>query len=337
MIRRSPRPDPLARRARVLAPLAGLAAAALCASGSARAQTYPVRPIRLIVPGPPGDGSDLVARAVGQHLSQAWGQSVVVENRVGAGGRIGTEAAVRAAPDGYTLLMGNAGSNGINAAIYPGLPYDLERDVEPITQVMRAPNVLVVNPSLGVSDVAQWVALLKANPGKYAYGSGGVGSSAHLSAELFKLMAGVDLLHVPYKGAGPALNAVMAGEVAMFLGNLPPAAGHIRTGRVKALGVTTAARTPLLPEAPTLDETGLKGFETVAWFGLFAPKGTPAELIVRIRNEVASGVATPEMARLIGNVGGEPVAGTPEAFRAIVQSDIAKWKRVVAAAGIKAE
>jgi tripartite-type tricarboxylate transporter receptor subunit TctC len=262
---------------------------------------------------------------------------VVVQNRPGAGGNIGADSVAKAAADGYTLLMGNAGSNGINAAIYPGLPYDLERDFEPVTQVMRAPNVLVVNPSLGVSDVAQLVALLKASPGKYAYGSGGVGSSAHLSAELFKLMAGVDVLHVPYKGAGPALNAVIAGEVAMFLGNLPPAAGHIRTGRVKALGVTTAKRTPLLPEAPTLDETGLKGFETVAWFGLFAPRGTPAELVLRIRNEVAAGVATPEMRKLIESVGGEPVAGTPEAFKAVVQADIAKWKRVVAAAGIKAE
>jgi tripartite-type tricarboxylate transporter receptor subunit TctC len=332
-------PRPNIRRARVHVPLAGLAAAAaaLARPAPARAQPYPSRPIRLIVPGPPGDGSDLTARAVAQRITEAWGQPVVVDNKVGAGGRIGTQEAVRAPADGYTLLMGNAGSNGINAAIHPNLPYDLERDFAPITQVMRAPNVLVVNPSIPVANVAELIALLKAQPGKYAYGSGGVGSSAHLSGELFKLMAGVDLLHVPYKGAGPALNGVIAGEVALFLGNLPPAIGHLKAGRVKALGVTTLRRTPLLPEAPTLDETGLKGFETVAWFGLFAPAGTPPELIARVRDEVARMVATPQMRTLIESLGGEPVGGTSEAFREVVRADVAKWKRVVAAARISAE
>ncbi len=316
-------------------------ALAICAvtaliSAPAHAQNFPQRPVRLIVPSPPGDGSDLTARLVAQKLSERWGQPVVVENRVGAGGRIGTEAAVYAAADGHTLLMGNAGSNGINAAIYT-LPYDLEKGFDPVTLVMRAPNVLVVNPALGVSNVAELIALLKLQPGKLSYGSGGVGSSAHLSAELFKLMANVDLLHVPYKGAVGALNAVMTGEVALFLGNLPPAVGHIRQGRVRALGVTTLARTRMLPEAPTLDESGLKGFETVAWFGLFAPAGVPPALISQIREAVVALLATAELRQLIDTLGGEPVGGTPDELRALVRSDIAKWKRVVASAKISAE
>lgn len=303
---------------------------------AAHAQSFPQRPVRLIVPSPPGDGSDLTARLVAQKLSERWGQPVVVENRVGAGGRIGTEAAVHAAADGHTLLMGNAGSNGINAAIYT-LPYDLEKGFDPVTLVMRAPNVLVVNPALGVSNVAELIALLKRQPGKLSYGSGGVGSSAHLSAELFKLMADVDLLHVPYKGAVGALNAVMTGEVALFLGNLPPAIGHIRQGRVRALGVTTLARTRMLAEAPTLDESGLKGFETVAWFGLFAPAGTPPALIGQVRDAVLTLLGTAEMRQLIDTLGGEAVGSTPDEFRALVRSEIAKWKRVVASAKISAE
>lgn len=302
----------------------------------AQAQPFPSRTVRIIVPSPPGDGSDLAARALAQRLSESWSQAVVVENRPGAGGRIGTEAAVNAPADGYTLLMGNAGSNGINAAIYK-LPYDLEKGFAPITLVMRAPNVLVISPQLGVTTVTDLVKLFKAQPGKFSYGSGGVGSSAHLSAELFKLMAGVDLLHVPYKGAVGALNAVMSGEVALFLGNLPPAMGHIRNGRVRALGVTTLTRSTMLPEAPTLDEAGLKGFETVAWFGLFAPAGTAPDTLGRVQQSVAQTLSHPEVRKLIDTLGGEPVGNTPAEFSSLVRSDIAKWRRVVASADIKAE
>jgi len=316
--------------------VAAIATLAATVSAAAGAQSFPTRAVRVIVPSPPGDGSDLTARALAQRLSESWGHPVVVENRPGAGGRIGTEAAVSATPDGHTLLMGNAGSNGINAAIYK-LPYDLERGFDPVTLVMRAPNVLVVSPQLGVQSVPDLIRLLKAQPGKFAYGSGGVGSSAHLSAELFKLMAGVDLLHVPYKGAVGALNAVMSGEVALFLGNLPPAIGHIRNGRVRALGVTTLSRSPMLPEAPTLDEAGLKGFETVAWFGLFAPSGTPAPLIQTIQQAVSRTLTDTEVRKLIDTLGGEPVGSSAAEFRALVSSDIAKWRRVVASADIRAE
>jgi tripartite-type tricarboxylate transporter receptor subunit TctC len=317
--------------------IAVLAAGLTAPAPDARAQDYPSKPVRLIVPSPPGDGSDLMARAIGQKLAEAWGQQVVVDNRPGAGGRVGTELAAKAPADGYTWIMGNAGSHGINAAVYKSLPFDVERDFAPITQVMRSPNVLVVSPSLGVSNVSDFVALLKKNPGKYSYGSGGNGSSAHLSAELFKMMAGVDVVHVPYKGATPALTDVIAGQIAMFFGNLPPAMGHIQGGRVKALGVSTLKRTPMLPDVPTLDETGLKGFETVAWFGLLAPAGTPRPIVTRVQADVAKVLQAPDIRERLATLGGEPVGNTPEEFAAIIRGDVAKWKRVVEAAKISVD
>jgi len=300
----------------------------------AQAQAYPAKPIRIIVPSPPGDGSDLMARAIGDKLALAWNTPVVVDNRMGAGGRVGAEAAAKAAPDGYTLIMGNAGSHGINAALYADLPYDIERDFAPITQVMRAPNVLVVSPALPAANVRELIALFKANPGKYSYGSGGNGSSAHLSAELFKSMAGVDVVHVPYKGASPALTDVIAGRVAMFIGNLPPAMPHIKSGNVRALAVTTAQRSALVPDIPTLAESGLPGFETVAWFGLFAPAGTPKPILDKLQAEVARIVREPEIRERMTALGGEPVGNSPEAFAAIVKGDVAKWKKVVKDANV---
>lgn len=304
---------------------------------AALAQTFPTKPIRVIVPSPPGDGSDVMARLIGDKLTAAWGQQIVVDNRTGAGGRIGTEAASKAPADGYTWIMANAGSHGINGGLYRNLPYDLEKDFAPITQIMRAPNALVVSPALGVSSVAELIALLKKNPGKYSYGSGGNGSSAHLSAELFKSMAGVDIVHIPYKGASMALNDLIAGNVVMFMGNLPPAMGHIKAGRIRALAVTTRTRSKFVPELPTIDESGLKGFETVAWFGLIAPAGTPAEIINKTRDEVVRILQTAELRERIDALGGEPVGNTPQEFAAIIRSDIAKWRRVVDQAGIKAD
>ncbi|MDH4182457.1 MAG: tripartite tricarboxylate transporter substrate binding protein [Betaproteobacteria bacterium] len=313
------------------------ATCALLAPPSFAQGAYPQKPIRLIVPSPPGDGSDLMARAIGDKLTQALGQPIVVDNRQGAGGRVGTEAAAKAAPDGYTLIMGNAGSHGINAALYRDLPYDIERDFVAITQVMRAPNVLVINPSLPAKSVAEFIALLKGSPGKYSYGSGGNGSSAHFTAELFKSMAGVDIAHIPYKGATPALTDVIGGQVAMFMGNLPPAMGHIKAGRVRALAVTTAQRSSLVPDLPTIAEAGLPGFETVAWFGLFAPAGTAPEIVVRLRDEVAKIVQQPDIRERIVTLGGEPVGNTPAEFAAIVRGDVAKWKGVAKAANIVAD
>jgi tripartite-type tricarboxylate transporter receptor subunit TctC len=322
---------------RLLAALLMVATSALSNASFAQSGTYPTKPVRLIVPSPPGDGSDLMARAIGERLSQTLGQPVVVDNRPGAGGRVGTEAAAKSAPDGYTLIMGNAGSHGINSALYRDLTYDIERDFVAVTEVMRAPNVLVVNSALPAKNVTEFIALLKASPGKYSYGSGGNGSSAHFTAELFKSMAGVDIAHIPYKGATPALTDVIAGQVVMFMGNLPPAMGHIKSGRVRALAVTTAQRSPLVPDVPTIAESGLPGFETVAWFGIFAPAGTPRDIVVRIRDEVAKIVQQPEIRERIATLGGEPVGNTPEAFATIVKSDIAKWKQVAKTANITAD
>jgi tripartite-type tricarboxylate transporter receptor subunit TctC len=309
----------------------------LLACPLAAAQSFPAKPIRVIVPSPPGDGSDVVARLIGEKLTGAWGQQVVIDNRPGAGGRIGTELAAKSPPDGYTWIMGNAGSHGINGGLYRNLPYDLEKDFVPITQIMRAPNALVVSPALGVNSVAELIALLKKNPGKYSYGSGGNGSSAHLSAELFKSMAGVDIVHVPYKGATLALTDLIAGNIVMFMGNLPPAMGHIKAGRIKALAVTTLARSKFVPELPTVDEAGLKGFETVAWFGLLAPGGTPPQVIAKTRDEVVRAIQTPELRARIDSLGGEPVGNTPQEFAAIIRADIAKWRKVVADANIKVD
>jgi tripartite-type tricarboxylate transporter receptor subunit TctC len=311
--------------------------ALLLLSSLAAAQSFPTKPIRVIVPSPPGDGSDVVARLIGEKLAAAWGQQVVVDNRPGAGGRIGTEAAAKAPPDGYTWILGNAGSHGINGGLYRNLPYDLEKDFAPITQIMRAPNALVVSPSLGVNSVAELIALLKRNPGKYSYGSGGNGSSAHLSAELFKSMALVDIVHVPYKGASLALTDLIAGNIVMFMGNLPPAMGHIKAGRLKALAVTTLARSKFVPELPTVDEAGLKGFETVAWFGLLAPGGTGPDVIAKTRDEVVRALQTAELRARIDSLGGEPVGNTPQEFGAIIRGDIAKWRKVVADANIKVD
>lgn len=301
------------------------------------AQKFPSKPIHIIVPSAPGDGSDLMARAIGQKLTESWGQPVIVDNRPGAGGRIGSELAAKAAPDGYTWIMANAGSHGINAAIYTNLSFDVERDFAPITQIMRSPNVLVVNPSLGVDNLQQFIALLKKNPGKYSYGSGGNGSSAQMSAELFKMMAGVDIVHVPYKGATPALADLVAGQTAMFFGNLPPAIPFIRNGQLKALAVSSLKRSPELPNVPTLDESGLKGFETIAWFGLLAPAGTPKDIIDRTRAEIARIVALPDIRAHIVQLGGEPVANRPDEFAAIIHNDVAKWKKVAAVAHVRVD
>jgi len=319
--------------------LASFILACIAALGSVFvfAQSFPAKPIRIIVPSAPGDGSDLMARAIGQKLTESWGQPVVVDNRPGAGGRIGSEVAAKAAPDGYTWIMANAGSHGINAAVYQNLPFDVEKDFAPITQIIRSPNVLIVSPSLNVNTVQEFIALLKANPGKYSYGSGGNGTSAHMSAELFKMMAGVDITHVPYKGATPALTDLIAGQIVMFLGNLPPAIPFIKNGQVKALGVTSLKRSPELPNVPTLDEAGLKGFETIAWFGLLAPAGTPKEIIDKVRSEVARIVAMPDIRERIAALGGEPVANRPEEFAAIIHDDVAKWKKVAAVAHVKVD
>jgi tripartite-type tricarboxylate transporter receptor subunit TctC len=308
--------------------IATLAAAAW----PARAQgAYPSRSVRVIVPSAPGDGGDSVARLYAHHLERRFGQGFVVENRTGAGGRIGTEAAVRAPNDGYTLVMGNAGSHGINAALYRALPYDIARDFQPISLLVEAPNVLVINRAkLPVKDVAELITLAKSRPGAIDYASGGPGTSAHLTMELFKSMAGVDLQHVPFRGAGPGLQALVSGEPPVMFVNLPPAMAFIRRGELQALAVTSAARTPDLPDVPTVAESGLPGFETIAWFGLLAPAGTPRPIVDALHAALVEISAIPDVVEKVRLIGGFPRATTPEAFGERIVADIAKWRRLVA-------
>lgn len=309
----------------------------LCTVVAAMAQPYPAKPIRLIAPSTPGDAPDVIARLIALRLSPVLGQPIVVENRPGAGGVIGSEVAAKSAPDGYTLIMGNAGSHGINAAVYSKLPYDIQRDFAPISQVAIAPNIMVINPLIPAKSVAEFIAYAKSQPGKLSYASGGNGSSAHMSMELFKAMSGVDIQHVPYKGSSPALTDLMGGQVAVFIGNIPPTVPLVRAGKLRALAVTTKSRSTLMPELPTISEAGLSGYETVAWFGVLAPAGTPPEIVTRLSTEIGKIARSPEMRDKLVAMGAEPVGGTPEEFKAVIDSDIAKWKRLAQKESIKVD
>jgi len=304
-------------------------------SSGALAQAWPMRPVRIIVPSPPGDGSDSVARAVAEKLTSALGQPFVVENKPGAGGVVGAEQVAHAPPDGYTLIMGNAGSHGINAAVYTQLNYDVVRDFVPVSLIAQSPNVLVANPDSKIRSVKDLIETARASPGKLDFASGGQGSSAHMSMELFKFMTHTDLNHIPYKGATPALTDIIAGTVPVMFVNLPPAMGHIKSGKVRALAVTTAQRWSALPEVPTVAEAGVPGFETVAWFGLLAPAATPRPVVERLAAEVRKIVQMPDVRARIEATGAEAVGSTPEAFAQRIASDVDKWKRVAAAAKIR--
>lgn len=320
---------------RTLSAVAAVMAVLGAAADPALAQAWPSRPVRFIVPSPPGDGSDIAARAIGQKLHERLGQPFVVDNKPGAGGIIGSEAAKNAAADGYSFIMANAGSHGINAAVYSKLTYHPLKDFDPVTMINRAPNVCVINPSLPAKTLGEFLEAARREPGKYQFGSGGNGSSAHMTVEYLKMVAKVDMLHVPYRGASPALADLVAGHVHLFCGNLPPTMPFIKAGQVRALGVTTATRSAELPDVPTVAETGFAGFETVAWFGLFAPKGTPAAIIDRLQKETAEVLRQPEIAQRFATLGTEPVGDTPDSFRRFVENEIAKWTRVAQTANVK--
>jgi tripartite-type tricarboxylate transporter receptor subunit TctC len=312
------------------------ALAAMVAAAPALGQSYPTKPIRIVAPSTPGDAPDVIARLVADKLSAALGQQVVVDNKPGAGGVVGSESVAKSAPDGYTLIMGNAGSHGINAAVYSRLPYDIQRDFAPVSQVAIAPNVMVINPSVPANSVAEFIAYAKSQPGKLSYASGGNGSSAHMSMELFKAMAGIDVQHIPYKGSSPALTDLIGGQVAVFIGNMPPTVPHIKAGKLRALAVTTKARSALMPELPTIADT-LPGYETVAWFGVLAPAGTPPDIVNRLSVEIGRIARSPEMREKLVAMGAEPVGGTPEEFKAVIDRDIAKWKPLAQKVGIKVD
>ena len=270
-------------------------------------------------------------------ISQQHHQPVIVENRPGAGGVIGSEVVAKSAPDGYTLIMGNAGSHGINAAVYSKLPYDIQRDFAPVSQVAVAPNIVVINPMVPANSIAEFLAYAKSQPGKLSYASGGNGSSAHMSMELFKSMSGVDIQHVPYKGSSPALTDLMAGQVAIFIGNMPPTVPLVKAGKLRALAVTTKSRSALMPELPTMSEAGLPGYETVAWFGVLTPTGTPPEIVRKLSAEIAKIARSPEVRDKLVAMGAEPVGSTPEEFKAVIDSDIAKWRPIATKGGIKVD
>ena len=302
----------------------------------AGAQTYPNKPIRWIVPSTPGDGSDITGRLIAEKISQELGQPVLIDNKPGAGGVLGSEAAARAPGDGYTMIVGNAGSHGINAAIYTKLSYDVLKDFVPVALLCTAPNVMVVGPATKVKTVGEFVSFAKGQAGKINYASGGVGSSSHLSAELLKSMAGVEMTHVPYKGAAPAVAAVMADEVNVMIGNLPPLLPQIKAGRVQALAVTTTRRHPSLPDVPTLADS-LAGFETVAWFGVLAPAGTPKAVVDRINTLVNQALEQPDVKARLATLGCDPAPSTPEAFAARVTGDVTRWKKLAAEKNIRAD
>ena len=310
--------------------------AGLLLATAAQAQSYPTKPVRWIVPSTPGDGSDLMARMLSERVGRALGQPVVIDNKPGAGGVLGSEQAARAPADGYTMIVGNAGSHGINAAIYGKLPYDVVKDFAPVALICTAPNVMVVSPAIKAKNVAEFIAYAKANPGKLNYASGGIGSSAHLSAELFKSLTGVEMTHVPYKGSAPAVTALLGDEVNVMIGNLPPWSAHIKAGKVRALAVTTAARYPALPEVPTLAES-LPGFETVAWFAVFAPAGTPKPVVERMNREINAALAQPEVRERLTTTNCDPAPGTPESLGARVAGDVARWKKLAAEKNIRAD
>jgi tripartite-type tricarboxylate transporter receptor subunit TctC len=311
------------------------AALAALACGAALAQSYPAKPIRILIAQAPGSATDVISRVVGNRLSEALGQPVVIEARPGAGGVVGTEAAAHATADGYTLFMGNNSTHGSNPALYEKLPYDAVKDFAPITFVASVPYVLVVDPSLPVKSVQELIAYAKARPGKINFASAGNGSTHHFCGELLKSMAGIDLVHVPYKGSGPGIAGLLGGEVSMMFANVADIGAQVKSGKVKPLAVTTTKRAALLPEVPTMAEAGLAGFEIQSWFGLLAPAGTPAPVVARLNAEAAKVLARSDVKATLAAQGLEVAASSPEQFAAYIKSEIARFAKIAKAAGIK--
>ncbi len=315
----------------------GLAMAAACALAlgtTARAEGFPDRPVTLVVPFAAGGSTDVVARIIGQKMSEDLGQQVVVENVAGAGGNLGADRVARSEPDGYTILMGTVATHALNPLILKTKPYDPEKDFAPVSLLVVVPNVLVVNPELPAKNVAELIALLKAEPEKYSYASSGNGTPLHLSGELFKSMAGVSMQHVPYKGSGPALNDVIGNQVPIMFDNLPSSSGHITSGTLKALAVTTKERAPSFPDVPTIAET-IPGYETYTWNALFAPAGTPKEAIDRLNASAKKALADPAVAEKMKGFSATIIASTPEELGAHVTAELAKWTPVVKDANVQ--
>lgn len=317
--------------------LAAVFASSLLRSQGLQAQTYPSKPIRLLVPFPPGGSTDIVARIVAQKLSERLGQQVIIENRGGAGGTLGTEIAARAAPDGYTLTLATTSTHVVAPSVYARLGYDPVRDFAPLSLVAVTPYLLVIHPSLPAKSLQEFVAYTKARPGQLNYASAGTGSTTHLAMEMLKGAAGLYVVHIPYNGNGPASTAVIAGQVEILFGSLPAVLPHARSGRVRALAVGSPQRSPSLPDVPTVAESGFPGFDASLWLAIMAPAGTPAAVIARLHGEILAVVTAPEAADALGKAGAEPVTSTPAELAGMVKEGVEKYAKIVKTAGIKAE
>ncbi|HSQ09336.1 MAG TPA: tripartite tricarboxylate transporter substrate binding protein [Burkholderiaceae bacterium] len=314
--------------------LLAVVAFAVIALTPAHAQTWPAKAVRIVVPFPPGGTTDIVARSLGVELQRMWQHAVVIENRPGAGGNIGADAVAKSAPDGYTLLMGTVGTHAINAALFAQsgakMPFDPAKDFVPITLAAGVPNVMVINSKLPVNTVAEFIEYAKARPGQLNMASSGNGTSIHLSGELFKTVTGIYMVHFPYRGSAPAVTDLIAGNMSVMFDNLPSELPHIKSGRLKALAVTSRTRSPALPNVPTIEEAaGLKGFDASSWFGLFAPTGTPRAIVDKIQADVAKALALPEVRERFLAQGADPGGSTPEQFAAFIRAETDKWTRVV--------
>ena len=307
--------------------------AGLLGGTSALAQAYPTKPVTIIVPFAAGGTTDILARIIGQALTAELGQSVVVDNRAGAGGNIGGQAAAKAAPDGHTLFMGTVGTHAINASLYKKMPFDPVKDFAPLTRVANVPNLLVANPAQPYKSVKDLIAYAKANPGKVNFGSSGNGSSIHLSGELFKSLAKVDMQHVPYKGSAPAVTDLLGNQIGIMFDNMPSAIQHVRSGKLVPLAVTTAKRSPELPNVPTIAEAGVPGYEATSWFGMFAPAGTPAPVLAKLNAAIVKVLGQPDVKKKINEQGAEVYSETPEQFAAFIQTESVKWGKVVKESG----
>ena len=322
--------------------LLAMAIVASVGLSTAHAQSWPSKPVRIIVPFPPGGTTDIVARSLGVELQKMWGQPVIIENRAGAGGNVGAEAVAKSPNDGYTLLMGTVGTHAINAPLFAQagnkMPFDPVKDFVPITLAAGVPNVMVVNPKVPVNSVMEFIAYAKANPGKLNMASSGNGTSIHLTGELFKTMTGTYMVHLPYRGSAPAVSDLLAGNTDVMFDNLPSALPHIKAGKLKALAVTSRARSPALPNVPTIEEAAkLNGFDASSWFGLFAPAGTSRTIVDKIQADVAKALAMPEVRERFVAQGAQPSGSTPDQFAAFIRAETDKWTKVVKISNAKVD
>ncbi|MDO9194858.1 MAG: tripartite tricarboxylate transporter substrate binding protein [Rhodoferax sp.] len=314
-----------------------MGAGSLFFTASALAQNYPTRPIRLVVPFTPGGSTDILARAVGMELTKAWGQPVVIDNVPGAGGAIGADKVAKAPADGYTLLMGHIGTLAVNPSLYPKLPYDPVKDFAPVAWVARVPNVLVVHPSVKAGNVRELVALAKARPGSLNYGSGGNGSAANLATEYFKMQTGTSLLHIPYRGTAPAVTDLLGGQIQVLFTGAPAVMGQLKNGQLRALAVSSPQRLAVLPDVPTVAESGYKDFEADQWYGVVAPTGTPAAIVARLNTQINLALNTPELKARLSSEGAIATPTAPEAFGKLIQREIERWKPVIQSGRVKAD